>query len=178
MGRKYKDFEDVETIMVLLDQDKTKAAAFGRQLGDAWTVLCDYKVYKTRPAKSYGIQGVPTMYILDAKGRIRQGAGLRWGTDKFITDLRLEAFWDKRRGAKPKTAKTGNSAPKTRPVATPPKATAATIRWVFHLISGGRLKVVSYEEKNGKYRLKLAAGSTSIDTDLVDRIERIEPKKK
>ena len=45
------------------------------------------------------------------------------------------------------------------------------------LISGGRLKVVSYEKKNGKYRLKLAAGSTSIDTDLVDRIERIEPKK-
>ena len=72
------------------------------------------------------------------------------------------------------TPTTGTTAPKT---SAPPKSAKAEIRWIFHLASGGRLKAVSYEEKGDKYAIKLAAGSTTIPMEIVDRIEPVAAKK-
>ena len=63
------------------------------------------------------------------------------------------------------------------PKAPPPSAAEAA--WVFHLKSGGKLKVVSYEDKDEKYLLKLVVGgSSSVLKEDVEKIVKAEPGKK
>jgi hypothetical protein len=69
-------------------------------------------------------------------------------------------------------AVTAEAAPVAPPPPPPPKpAPLAEIKWVFHLKSGGRLKVVSFEEKGDSYVIKLpAGGTTTISKDAVEGI--------
>jgi len=50
------------------------------------------------------------------------------------------------------------------------------VKWTFQLKNGGKLKVVSYEEKDGKFVIKLAAGSTTVSKEDVESITPIDPK--
>ena len=176
LGRKYKEAEDVALVMVSLDRDKTQLEGFVRQLRESWTVLSDYKVYDTRPARAYRIGGVPSTIILDARGRIRQGYGFGWSAESIIEYLRVEAFWKKRRGAAVANGKADSDKPSADPTPPPTKPAKAQVRWIFHLKSGGKLKVVSYEERDGKYALKLTLGSIAISKDAVDRIVPFDSK--
>jgi len=57
------------------------------------------------------------------------------------------------------------------PPAAPPASPPAPIQWVFHLKSGGRLKVVSYEEKGDTYVIKLpGGGTTTISKEAVEGV--------
>ena len=167
LGRKYKDAEDVALVMVSLDRDKTQLEVFARQLRENWTILCDYKGYQSPSVRAYGITGVPSMLFLDGRGRIRKGATLRFNHQDVVADLRLEAFWVKRRGTAPATSKDDGDEPSADSTPAPTKPAKAQARWIFHLKSGGKLKVVSYEEQGGKYALKLTLGSTSISKEAV-----------
>ena len=156
-----------------------------------WTVLSDYKGFDCRPAKSYKIARGSAVIITDSQGRVRQGPGHRWNADRIVQDLRMESFWKDRRKkesmaaqAAEKKAKLAKkkeermaSASKAKLAGTALRSSTAGVRWLFHLENGGKLRVVSYEEKDGDYVLKLAAGSTTIPAYKVTRIEPVEPKK-
>ena len=170
MSRTYAEGGDIATVAVSLDNDKTALAGYAKQL-TGWSVLCDYKGKESRAAKDYGIQGLPSTVILDAKGRIRLPDSLDFLGDRMIEDLRLEAHWAKKR-----STASAVDAPKSD-AATPPAASStASVKWLFQLKSGGKLKVVSYEEKDGKYVLKLAVGSTTVSKDDVETITPVDPK--
>ena len=77
----------------------------------------------------------------------------------------------------PKRNKPAGVKPVPAPGASALRTTTAEVKFIFHLASGGRLKAVSYEEKGDKYAIKLAAGSTTIPMDIVDRIEPLGAKK-
>lgn len=150
-----------------LDSEKAALSAFAPRYGDGWTVLCDYKGWDSKPARDYGVKSIPAAFVLDASGRMRLGSGLEWMSAEMVEDLRIEAAWAKRRE------------PAAAPVVPPPApAPAAGVQWTFHLKNGGRLKVVSYQEKEGRFLLKLAAGSTSIAREEVDRIAKFDPAEK
>ena len=191
LGKKYKDIDDVATIIISLDTDATRVAKFATAVKETWTVLCDYKGFDTRPAKSYKISNGSAVIITDSQGRIRQGPGFRWKADRVVQDLRMETYWKARRKkeaiavqAAEKQAKKDRimeerkaAAAKAKSSGTALRSSTAGVRWLFHLENGGKLKVVSYEEKDGDYVLKLAAGGTTIPAYKVTRIEPIEPKK-
>lgn len=159
------------TILVSLDSEKSALSSFAPRYGDAWTVLCDYKGWDSKPVRDYGVKSIPSAFVLDASGRMRLGPSLEWMSAEMVEDLRIEAARAKKRGPA--------AAPAVPLPAPAPSATAATgVQWTFHLKSGGRLKVVSYEEKEGKYLLKLAAGSTSVAKEDVDRIVKVDPAEK
>ena len=168
MSKKYAEGGDVATVAVSLDTDKAALNNYAKQL-TGWSVLCDFKGWDSRAAKDYAVKGVPGTVLIDARGRIRLGESLDFVSDRFIEDLRLEAFWAKKRSAAPAA-----DASKPADPAAPPAAT--TVKWLFQLKSGGKLKVVSYEEKDGKYVLKLAAGSTTVSKDDVETIAPVDPK--
>ncbi len=161
-GKKHKAAGDVATIAVSLDRDKQALAGYAKSLGPDWTILCDYKAYETRPAKDYGVDAIASTFILDPAGKIRLTPTLDAFEEWMVEDLRIEAFWAKKRAAEPPPAE----APKPAP--------APAVQWIFHLKSGGKLKVVSYEEKDGKYLLKLAAGSSSVPRESVERITKAD----
>lgn len=168
VGKKHKGAGDVATIAVSLDRDKQALAGYAKSLGPDWTLLCDFKVYESRPAKDYGVDGIAGTFVLDPRGRIRLTSTLDAFEEWMVEDLRIEAFWAKKRAAEPPPAE----APK------PAAAPAAAVQWIFHLKSGGKLKVVSYEEKDDKYLLKLVSGASSISKDAVDRITKADPGEK
>lgn len=159
VGKKHQAAGDVATIAVSLDRDKQALAGYAKSLGPDWTLLCDYKVYESRPAKDYGVEAIASTFILDARGRIRLTSTLDAFEEWMVEDLRIEAFWAKKRAAEP-------------PPAEAPKPAAAAVQWIFHLKSGGKLKVVSYEEKGDKYLLKLVSGSSSVPKESVERIAK------
>ena len=203
LGKKYKDIDDVATVIVSLDVDKVRVSKFAKAVQETWTVLCDYKGFECRPARAYKITSGSAVVITDSKGRIRQGPGYAWDADKIVQDLRMEAFWLERRKkaareAKAKEAKEAKEAksakggrvakdakvekketspPSSKITARPLRSSTAGVRWVFHLENGGKLRVVSYEEKDGDYVIKLAAGATTIPTYKVARIVPFDPKK-
>ncbi len=165
-GQKYKGSGDVATILVSLDSEKPALSSFAPRYGDAWTVLCDYKGWDSKPARDYGVKSIPSAFVFDAVGRMRLGPSLEWMSAEMVEDLRIEA------------ARAKKHEPAVAPVAPLPAPAPAGVQWTFHLKSGGRLKVVSYEEKEGKYLLKLAAGSTSVAKEDVDRIVKFDPAEK
>ena len=166
VGKKHKASGDVATIAVSLDREKPALAGYAKSLGPDWTLLCDFKVYETRPAKDYGVDGIAATFILDPRGRIRLTSTLDAFEEWMIEDLRIEAFWAKKRAAEP-------------PPAEPPKpAPTSAVQWIFHLKTGGKLKVVSYEEKDDKYVLKLVSGGSTVPKDAVDRISKPVPGEK
>jgi hypothetical protein len=172
LGQKAKAAGDVATIAVSLDKDKPDLAAYAQRLGKDWTVLCEYKGYESRSAKDYGVTGVASTFVLDGRGRLRLGDNLYWLSADYVEDLRMEAYWAKKRGA-----------PAPAPAAAPPPAAdaapaAAEASWIFHLKSGGKIKAVSYTEADGKYVLKLQAGSTTVSKESVERISKVEPAAK
>jgi hypothetical protein len=65
-----------------------------------------------------------------------------------------------------------------RRVGLSPPAEAAEVRWIFLLKSGGQVRVVSYEEREGKYYLKLPAGQSVIEKDGVQQIQKAPAKEK
>jgi hypothetical protein len=171
LSRKYAEAEDVASVAVCLDSDKSALAGQIKQL-TGWSVLTDPKGVEARSAKDYGIRGIPGVVLIDTRGRIRLGESLGFVADQFVEDLRLEAFWAKKRGA-PSPADASKPADPAVPPAAP---STAGIKWMFQLKNGGKLKVVSYEEKDGKYALKLAAGSTTVSKDDVETITPVDPK--
>jgi serine/threonine protein kinase len=74
--------------------------------------------------------------------------------------------------ARPFTYAQGPSQPPQDPASQP------EFRWEFHLKSGGKLRVISYEEKDDKYVLKVAAGTTTILKEGVEKIEKYDAKKR
>jgi len=171
LARKYAEADDVASVAVCLDTDKSALAGQVRQL-TGWSVLSDPKGLESRAAKDYGIRGIPGVVLIDARGRIRLGESLGFVADQFLEDLRLEAFWAKKRGAAP-AAEAPNAGDAPAAPATP---STSAVKWIFQLKNGGKLKVVSYEEKDGKYQLKLAAGSTTVSKDDVENIAPFDPK--
>lgn len=140
LGQKAKASGDVATIAVSLDQEKPALAGYAQRLGKDWIVLCEYKGYESRAAKNYGVNGVPATFVLDGLGRLRLGESLSWLAQDYLDDLRLEAFWMKKRGlAPPVTAPPAAGPP-------PPTAAAPEVQWIFHLKSGGKIRVLSFEE--------------------------------
>src|SRR6185436_14800377 len=126
-SRKYADAEDVASVAVCLDPDKSAVAGQAKQLA-GWSVLADSKGLESRAAKDYGIKGIPGVVLIDARGRIRVGESLGFVADQFLEDLRLEAFWAKKR------AGTAPAADASKPAddATPPVApSTAAVKWLF-----------------------------------------------
>ena len=160
------------TLLVSLDSEKAALSAFAPRYGDAWTVLCDYKGWESKPAKDYGVKSIPSAFVFDTAGRMRLGPSLEWMSAEMVEDLRIEAAWAKKRP--------GAARKEPEPAAPAPPAPAAptALQWTFHLKSGGRLKVVSYEEKDGRYLVKLAAGSTTVAKEDVEKIVKFEPGEK
>lgn len=171
LAKKYADADDVVSVAVCLDTDKSALAGQVKQLA-GWSVLSDPKGLESRVSKDYGIKGLPGVVLLDARGRIRLGESLGFVADQFLEDLRIEAFWAKKRGAAP-PAEVSKPADPPVPPAAPP---TAGVKWIFQLKNGGKLKVVSYEEKDGKFVLKLAAGSTTVSKDDVETITPVDPR--
>jgi peroxiredoxin len=170
MSKKVADADDVALVAVSLDADKTTLGGLTKQL-TGWSVLWDPKGVEARSAKDYGIKGIPGAVLIDARGRIRLGESLGFVADQFVEDLRLEAFWAKKRGTAPAVAA-------SKPDGAPPSPASAQagVKWLFLLKNGGKLNVVSYEEKEGKFLLKLAVGSTTVSEDDVVSITPVDPR--
>jgi len=173
LGQKVKTNGYAVPLAVSLDSEKPALAGYAQRLGKDWTVLCDYKGYDSKAAKDYAVKHAPTTVVLDAQGRIRLGDSLSWLAQDYVEDLWMEAFWAKRRGL----PAVGPVEPPTTPPPPAPKA-AAEVQWVFELKSGGKIKVISYEEKDGKYVLKLPTGSSTVSKEDVERITKVEPQGK
>jgi hypothetical protein len=47
------------------------------------------------------------------------------------------------------------------------------VHWVFHLSGGGKIRAVSYSEKDERYSIKLMSGSTSVPKESVLKIEKL-----
>ncbi|HEX7896626.1 MAG TPA: hypothetical protein VF950_02625 [Planctomycetota bacterium] len=174
MGQKMKATGDVVPIAVSLDYEKPPLVGYAQRLGKDWTVLCESKGYESRTAKEYGVRGLSRTFILDGRGRLRFGGSLLWSSDECVEDLRIEAFWAKKRGvAAPATPAQPSAAPNpaSPPVAQPAPA-ANEAQWIFHLKGGGKIKVISYEEADGKYVLKLPTGSSTVLKENVERITK------
>lgn len=68
----YKKFHDkgFEIVGVSLDQDKQKMVDFTKQNGMSWVQYFDGKGWQNELAQKYGIESIPTMFVLDGNGKI------------------------------------------------------------------------------------------------------------
>ncbi|MCL2012233.1 MAG: TlpA family protein disulfide reductase [Cystobacterineae bacterium] len=66
----YQQYKDKGFVILAINagQSQSKAEAFARKLGLSFSVLLDED---NQLGKRYGIKGVPTSYMVDAKGTIR-----------------------------------------------------------------------------------------------------------
>ena len=64
----WKSNYDLEIVMISLDTDKEKYAAFTKDF--PWISSCDYKSWEGEAARAYYVFGTPTMFLLDVAGKI------------------------------------------------------------------------------------------------------------
>lgn len=164
LGQKAGGGGDVVPVAVSLDHEKPPLAGYAVRLGKAWTLLSEYKGYDSRAAKDYGVRGLARHFVIDARGRLRLDDTFLWLTDDYVAELRVEAFWAKKRGKQEPAAPAAAASPASE------QASPVDVRWIFHLKSGGMIKAVSYEEAGGKYVLKLPSGTSTLPREVVERI--------
>lgn len=68
----YESYKNkVKLIGVSFDTDKDKLKAFREKEGIKWTMYCEGKKWKeTEISKTYNIQWIPTMYLIDPEGKV------------------------------------------------------------------------------------------------------------
>ncbi len=64
----WKSNYDLEIVLISLDTDKEKYAAFTKDF--PWINSCDYKSWESEAVRAYYVFGTPTMFLLDAAGKI------------------------------------------------------------------------------------------------------------
>jgi thiol-disulfide isomerase/thioredoxin len=74
----YKQLRDhgFEIVGISLDQDLGRVRAVTEQMGMTWPQYCDGKGWQNEISSQYGIQAIPTTWILDKRGYVRY-VGLR-----------------------------------------------------------------------------------------------------
>jgi peroxiredoxin len=74
----YKQLRDhgFEIVGISLDQDVDRVRAVTKQMGMTWPQYCDGKGWQNEISSQYGIQAIPTTWILDKRGFVRY-VGLR-----------------------------------------------------------------------------------------------------
>ena len=74
----YKQLRDhgFEIVGISLDQDLARVRAVTEQMGMTWPQYCDGKGWQNEISSQYGIQAIPTTWILDKRGYVRY-VGLR-----------------------------------------------------------------------------------------------------
>ena len=74
----YKQLRDhgFEIVGISLDQDVGRVRAVTEQMGMTWPQYCDDKGWQNEISSRYGIQAIPTTWILDKRGYVRY-VGLR-----------------------------------------------------------------------------------------------------
>ena len=60
-----------EVIGISLDQNRERLANFTKQAGMAWPQYFDGKGWENEISRRYGIQSIPTMWLVDKKGFVR-----------------------------------------------------------------------------------------------------------
>jgi thiol-disulfide isomerase/thioredoxin len=60
-----------DIIGISLDSDKAKLLDYTKQHGMTWPQYFDGKVWENKISSLYGIQGIPTMWLVDKKGYVR-----------------------------------------------------------------------------------------------------------
>ena len=68
----YKKYHDkgFDIVGVSLDQDKQKMLDFTKQNGMTWQQYFDGRGWDNKIAGQYGIESIPTMFVLDGTGKI------------------------------------------------------------------------------------------------------------
>lgn len=64
----WKNQDDLEIVLVSLDTEKEKYEAFNKDR--PWISSCDFKGWEGQAARDYCVFATPTMYLLDADGKI------------------------------------------------------------------------------------------------------------
>ena len=69
----YKKFHDkgFEIVGISLDQSKDKLVSFTKEKEMSWPQYFDGKVWENKMSSSFGITGIPTMWLVDKKGLVR-----------------------------------------------------------------------------------------------------------
>jgi peroxiredoxin len=69
----YKEFHSrgFEIIGISLDQDKAQMLKFAELAGMTWPQYFDGKDFRGEMTTRFGINGIPTMWLLDKKGMVR-----------------------------------------------------------------------------------------------------------
>jgi len=69
----YKKLHDkgFDIVGISLDSDKTKLLDYTKQAGMTWPQYFDGKVWENKLSSTYGVQGIPTMWLVDKKGFVR-----------------------------------------------------------------------------------------------------------
>ena len=80
----YKQLHDrgFEIVGISLDQDVDRVRAVTAKMGMTWPQYCDGKGWQNEISSQYGIQAIPTTWILDKRGYVRY-VGLR---GKMLSD--------------------------------------------------------------------------------------------
>jgi peroxiredoxin len=69
----YKQLRDhgYEIVGISLDQDVDRVRAVAQQMGMTWPQYCDGKGWQNEISSQYGIQAIPTTWLLDKRGYVR-----------------------------------------------------------------------------------------------------------
>lgn len=85
----YKDYKNkVKLIGVSFDTDKAKLKEFREKNEIKWSMYCEGKKWKeTQISKTYNIQWIPTMYLIDPEGKIAYTTVVAENMVKKLKDL-------------------------------------------------------------------------------------------
>ncbi len=84
---KYKG-KDIEFLGVSFDTDKSTLDKYLSTSGITWTQVSEFKKWKeTEISKKYGIKWIPTVYIIDKKGKVVFTSLDEKGVDEKLSEL-------------------------------------------------------------------------------------------
>ena len=84
---KYKD-KNIEFLGVSFDTDKSALDKYLSTSGITWTQVSEFKKWKeTTISKQYGIKWIPTIYIIDKKGKVLFTSLDEKGIDEKLSEL-------------------------------------------------------------------------------------------
>ena len=84
---KYKG-KDIEFLGVSFDTDKSTLDKYLSTSGITWTQVSEFKKWKeTEISKKYGIKWIPTVYIIDKKGKVVFTSLDEKGIDEKLSEL-------------------------------------------------------------------------------------------
>lgn len=78
--------DDVQLFGVSLDSQPEQLEALARELKIAWPVVCDGRGWESPLVRGFGINALPTVWLLDREGKLRSLAGLD-GLDMQVREL-------------------------------------------------------------------------------------------